>query len=212
LDAKASVAVGAFSRRGKSRLHVKALDHDFRPELKVTPYGIYLPELNELYLYLTSSIVTSDFIMDCLSDLWHSVRSRFPQVTGLLLDLDNGPENHSRRTQFMARVVEFVDTFQITVQLAYYPPYHSKYNPIERVWGGLEQHWNGALLDSLETVFQFAASLLWRGVQPIVEVMQKVYQTGARLTPKQMNVLELRLNRLSGLEKYFVSVTPTPAT
>ncbi len=108
LDAKASVAVGAFSRRGKSRVHVKALDHDFRPDLKVTPYGIYLPELNELYLYLTPSIVTSDFILDCLADLWRSLRQRFPQVTRLLLDLDNGPENHSRRTQFMARLVSIL--------------------------------------------------------------------------------------------------------
>ncbi len=138
LDAKASVAVGAFSRRGKSRVPIKALDHDFRPDLKVTPYGIYLPDINDLYLYLTPSKVTSDFILDCLADLWGRLRARFPQVTRLLLDLDNGPENHSRRTQFMARLVEFADTFQIAVQVAYYPPYHSKYNPIERVWRGLE--------------------------------------------------------------------------
>lgn len=210
LDAKATVGVGAFSRRGKSRLQVKALDHDFRPDQKVTPYGIYLPELDEVYLYLTSSIVTSDFILDCLSDLWQSVRERFPQVTRLLLDLDNGPENHSRRTQFMARLVDFVDTFQLSVQLAYYPPYHSKYNPIERVWGVLEQHWNGALLDSFETVLRYAASMTWRGVQPIVEAVHRVYQTGVRLTRKAMDELELRLDRLPGLEKYFVSISPAP--
>ena len=52
----------------------------------------------------------------------------------------------------MKRVTEFVDGFGVAVQLAYYPRYHSKYNPIERVWGVLEQHWNGSLLDSVETV------------------------------------------------------------
>jgi transposase len=35
---------------------------------------------------------------------------------------------------------------------AYYPPYHGKYNAIERCWGILELHWNGALLDSLDAV------------------------------------------------------------
>ena len=47
----------------------------------------------------------------------------------------------------MQRLTELTDTYHLTVQLVYYPPYHSKYNPIERVWGVLEQHWNGSLLD-----------------------------------------------------------------
>ena len=34
-------------------------------------------------------------------------RVRFPEVTKLVLNLDNGPENHSRRTQFLKRMVEF---------------------------------------------------------------------------------------------------------
>ncbi len=42
--------------------------------------------------------------------------------------------------------------------------------------------------------------------------MQKVYQTGIRLTPKEMDVLELRLDRLPGLEKYFVSILPSPVS
>ena len=59
---------------------------------------------------------------------------------------DNGPENHSRRTQFMYRMTQFTDQKQLTIRLAYYPPYHSKYNFIERVWSALEQHWNGSLV------------------------------------------------------------------
>ena len=106
----------------------------------MTPYGIYLPKTNELFLYLAQSKVTSDFMVDCLKDFWHSEGTRFPTVTTLVLNQDNGPENHSRRTQFMNRITQFVDQAQLTIQLAYYPPYHSKYNPIERVWGHLEKH------------------------------------------------------------------------
>lgn len=122
MDAKATVVLGPFSRRGQTRVVVRALDHDFRPDQTLTPWGIFLPEQNELYLYFTASVVTADFIVDCLCDFWQTVRSRFPLVTTLLLNQDNGPENNSRRTQFMKRVTEFVDQFQITVQLAYYPP------------------------------------------------------------------------------------------
>lgn len=208
-DAKAPVLLGHFCRNGVSRLVVKAWDHDFQAKhKKVTPFGIYLPQSAELFLYLTTSKITSDFIVDCLVDFWTSQQHRFPQVKTLLINQDNGPENHTRRTQFMARLTQFVDHFQLTLQLACYPPYHSKYNPIERVWGVLEKHWNGSLLDSLQTVLNFARSLLFKDKQPVVELMQKTYQSGVKLAQKLMADLEKRFDRLAGLEKWFVSISP----
>jgi len=121
LDAKASVLVGAFSRGGRSRVIVKAADHDFKPDAKLTPFDILLPQYSEVFLYLTDCSVMSDFIVDCLQDCWSTLQSRFPQVTHLVLNLDNGPENHSRRTQFMNRITDFLDDFQPPVDLAYYP-------------------------------------------------------------------------------------------
>ena len=53
IDAKATIPLGLFSRGGYSRLTVKALDHDFAPEQKVTPVGLFLPQFNELFLFLT---------------------------------------------------------------------------------------------------------------------------------------------------------------
>jgi hypothetical protein len=119
MDAKATIPVGWFSRGGRSRVIVKALDHDFKPKETLTPYGIFLPQYNELYLYFATGRITSDFIVDCLEDFWQTIQQRFPQVKTLLINQDNGPENHSRRTQFMQRMTTFVDTFQIDVQLAY---------------------------------------------------------------------------------------------
>ncbi len=60
------------------------------------------------------------------------------------------------RGKFLKRVVEFSDASGLEVRLAHFPPYHSKYNPIERYWGGLEKSWNGYLLDSVETVLKRA--------------------------------------------------------
>jgi len=211
LDAKASVWVGAFSRGGRSRVIVKAVDHDFKPDAKLTPFGILLPQYGEVFLYFTDSRVTSDFIVDGLQDCWTTLQSRFPQVTRLVLNLDNGPENHSRRTQFMNRITAFVDDFQLPVELAYYPPYHSKYNPIERVWGVLEKHWNGSLMDTCQTVFNFAQTMTFRGLHPIVKHVHKIYHTGVRLTPPQMALLEKRFERLDGLPRWFVRIAPLPS-
>ena len=210
IDAKATVKIGPYSRKGKSRTIVKAADHDFKPDSKLTPFGIYLPDLGETFLYMTSSRVTSDFIVDCLDSFWETVRSRFPEVTTLLIDSDNGPETHSRRTQLMFRLTRWADQYQIKIQLAYYPPYHSKYNPIERVWGGLEQHWNGSLLDSVETVLNFTHSFTWRTRQPVVTLIDRIYETGVALSKKAMTQLEQRLDRLAGLEKWFVTISPVP--
>jgi hypothetical protein len=212
MDAKATVKIGPFSRNGKSRTPVKAADHDFKAEATITPFGIYLPDFGELFLYMTTSKLTSDFIVDALDAFWAAVRNRFPKVTTLLINADNGPESHSRRTQLMHRFVTFADQQQLTLQLAYYPPYHSKYNPVERVWGGLEQHWNGSLLDSIQTVLAFARTFSWQTRKPLVTLVERLYNTGAKLTHKAMTQLEQRFQRLNGLEKWFVTISPLLAT
>jgi hypothetical protein len=107
LDAKARVNIGSFDRGGRNRAPTKTDDHDFHPKTSVTPYGIFLPELDELFLYFTESKVTSDFIVDILADFWESEGERFPEIKTLLINQDNGGENNSRRTQFMKRIVEF---------------------------------------------------------------------------------------------------------
>jgi transposase len=208
MDAKATVKVGPFARGGKSRVQVQAADHDFKPLATVTPVGISLPTLDELFVYGVTSKVTSDCLVDRLIQWWEAVRERFVSITTLVINVDNGPENHSRRTQFMQRMVEFVQQYRITVRLAYYPPYHSKYNPIERCWGILENHWNGTLLDSIDTVLQCARTMTWNGKHPLVELVTTPYQTGVTLTQEAMEAVEAQLQRLPALEKWFVDIVP----
>jgi transposase len=206
IDAKATVNIGPFSRRGRSRTKTTAADHDFKPEATLTPFGIFLPQYDDLWLYMARSKVTSDFIVDRLEQWWQEVRLRFLSVKTLVINLDNGPENHSRRTQFLKRIVEFARKFGLVVQLAYDPPYHSKYNPIERCWGILEMHWNGSLLDSIEAVVGFAGSMTWKGKHPRVRVVETIDNNGVRLKPKEMKALESEVVRLAGLGKWFVDI------
>ena len=219
LDAKATVKIGNFSRGGKTRADVEGNDHDFKPDEKITPSGIFLPELDELFYYFTTSKVTSDFMVDVLEDWWLEHQKRFPQVKTLLLNQDNGPENHSRRTQFMKRIVEFAQRHCINIRLAYYPPYHSKYNPIERTWGILENHWNGSILDEINTVLNFARTMTWKGHNPIVKLVTEIYKTGVKLTKQAMAEVESQIQRLTCLEvddehlnlgKWFVDIVYNP--
>jgi len=208
MDAKATVKIGPFARGGKSRAQTKACDHDFKPEATLTPVGIFLPANDELFVYAVTSKVTSDCLVDRLVQWWEAVRARFAHITTLVINLDNGPENHSRRTQFMQRIVEFVQQYGITVRLVYYPPYHSKYNPIERCWGILENHWNGAILDTVAAVLNFTASMTWNGLHPVVDLVTTLYHTGVRLSQEAMAAIEAQIVRLPGLDKWFVDITP----
>lgn len=206
LDAKATVKIGPFSRGGKNRVETEACDHDFSSSPKLTPYGILLPELDELFIYCTTSKVTSDFMVDVLESWWESSRDRFTHIQTLVLNQDNGPENHSRRTQFMKRMVEFARKYQLNLRLAYYPPYHSKYNPIERIWGVLENHWNGNILDEISTVINFAQTMKWKGCHPTVKLITETYQTGVKLTKREMKEVENQIQRLPELGKWFVDI------
>ena len=207
MDAKATVKVGPFSRGGKNRVPTYAADH-VPARGDGDPVGIFLPASDELFMSAVTSKVTSECLVDRLVQWWAQVRPRFPQITTLVINLDNGPENHSRRTQFLYRMVQFAQTYGLTIRLAYYPPYHSKYNPIERCWGILENHWNGALLDTVDVVRQFAESMTWKGLHPIVDLITTTYTTGVKRTKEAMATLESQVTRLPQLEKWFVDIVP----
>ena len=109
----------------------------------------------------------------------------------------------------MQRMVDVAHHIGLTVRLAYSPPYHSKYHPIERCWGILENHWNGALLDSIDTVIQFATTMTWKGKCPVVDLVTTTYRTGVKLTKEGMQMVETQIQRLPGLDKWFVDIVPT---
>lgn len=206
MDAKATIKIGPFSRGGSSRQDVKASDHDFGPEISLKLFGIFIPGIDEPYFYFTDSNVTADFMIDALEDLWPMIHSRFDPHT-IVINADNGPESNSRRSQYMKRLVDFAQMNEVNLSLAYYPPYHSKYNPIERVWGVLENHWNGELLDGVEKVLGLARSMTWNGKNPVVKFVNGVYEKGVRLCKKTMEKLEQMIERTSGIEKWAIDIS-----
>jgi len=144
-------------------------------------------------------------MMDALESLWPCIESRFNLHT-VVINLDNGPENSSRRSQFMNRLVAFAKTKEVSISMAYYPPYHSKYNYIERVWGVLENHWRGEILHRIEKVLGLARTMKWNRKNPVVKLVQGVYEKGIKLTNKAMKQLELGIDRIPGLEKWALDI------
>jgi hypothetical protein len=100
----------------------------------------------------------------------------------------------------------------VTIQLAYYPPYHSKYNPVERLWGVLENHWRGELIDSVEKALGLARSMTYRGIKPSVRKVNKVYRKGISVAKQAMQDIEQRLERTEGLEDWFIKIVPQSQT
>ena len=211
IDTKAKLAIGEFSRRGKTRVaHPEpALDHDFDADEKLVPMGIFEPDHGGLTILYSTSIETTDLRVDCLEQWWVDNRARLPHITEFILNLDNGPHVQSRRRQLMKRLVEFADDTGLTIHLVYDPPYHSKYNPIERCWGILEAHWNGTLLNSIHKAIEWTKTMTWKGVNPVVHLLKKVYKTGVTLTDDDMEVYETRIERSKTLPKWDVRIRPT---
>ncbi|MFO1432691.1 MAG: transposase [Candidatus Competibacteraceae bacterium] len=210
IDTKAKVKIGEFSRGGVGRgqTAVQALDHDMQVDQKLVPVGILEPTHDALTISFSTSNETSDLIVDCLEQWWEETQKSHAAVEELVIDLDGGPHVHSHRTRFIKRIVEFVDQTGLSVRLIYYPPYPSKYNPIERCWGVLENHWNGALLNSVEATIEWASTMTWNGVKPVVHLLNKTYEKGIKLTKKAMKAYEERLQRSETLPKWDVSIEP----
>src|SRR5262245_12186456 len=129
-------------------------------------------------------------------------------IKRLVIYLDNGPKNSGRRTQFLKRMVQFADWSGLTIRLVYYPPYHSKYNPIERCWSALERKWNGVLLNCLEVVLQCARRMTWKGRHPRVKHLPGEYPTGVRVAAKEMKLYNARLRRSTTLPNYDITIEP----
>jgi transposase len=129
-------------------------------------------------------------------------------VGDLSIYLDNGPKNSGVGRQFLKRLVEFADWSGLEIRLVYYPPYHSKYNPIERCWSSLQKKWNGLLLTSLSFVLECAQRMTWKGRHPEVHHLQRHYTPCVQVKNSEMAQLNTRLLRSATLPKYDIIIRP----
>ena len=99
--------------------------------------------------------------------------------------------------------------YNVKIRLIYYPPYHSKYNPIERCWAVLENYWNGAILDSVEAAVQWAANMTWRGIAPLVHRVETIYNKGIKVLPTELEQYHPFWQRSETLPKWDITIVPS---
>jgi Rhodopirellula transposase DDE domain len=109
----------------------------------------------------------------------------------------------NRKRDFMSQAIG------VTIRLIYYPPYHSKYNPIERYWAVLENDWNGAILDSVKAALNWASNMTWKGIAPIVQLVETTYERGIKVLPEELNQYQPFWQRSELLPKWDITIVPT---
>lgn len=164
---------------------------------------------DRLSIYFGQSAETSDFVVDCLELWWQENQSIYLGLEELVIDLDGGSATRSNRSQFIKRMVKFADKTQLKIRLIYYPPYHSKYNPIERCWAVLENYWNGAILDSIDAALIWASNMTWKGIAPTVSLVEGIYEKGVKALAKELEQVLPFWQRSETLPKWDVTVLPS---
>jgi hypothetical protein len=205
IDCKDKVRIGCFPRKGKSRVRVTALDHDYG-WATLELFGIMDVQNGGMDFAFTSGKADSGFMADRI-DEW---LGRHDGITRLLVHADNGPQNSSNCRAFTRRLLELSAKHNIDMELAYYPPCMSKHNPIGHRWGVLEKHWNRTTLDTAEKALAMAASMSCKGLHPLVSLTEKTIHP-EKIPERIMKIYETALDRTEGIEKWAVSINPQAA-
>ena len=180
--------IGNLYRQGKlyTQEAIKVLDHDF-PSLAdavAIPHGIYDIKRNEGYINIGTSHDTSEFACDCLRQWWNDVgQQKYSQASSILLLCDGGGSNGSRTYIFKSDLEKFAAEIGLEIRVAHYPPYLSKYNPIEHLlFPHLTRACQGVILTSIDLVKQLMQKASTKtGLRVTVNILDKVYQTGRKV-------------------------------
>jgi Rhodopirellula transposase DDE domain len=198
MDTKKRELIGNFFRPGVllSKEAIQTLDHDFPSfaEGVVIPHGLYDERHNKGYVHLGTSHDTSAFACDCLLHWWGRFGQKcYPGARSLLLKCDGGGSNSAKTYLFKAEAQRLADETGLEIRVAHYPPYCSKYNPIEhRLFCHISRACQGVIFTSVELVRQLMEKTRTRtGLSVVVEVIDKVYPTGRKVADEIKKSLNL---------------------
>ena len=158
MDTKKKEHLGNLYRDGQlyTLEEVRTLDHDFvsYAEGIVIPHGIYDLKHNIGYINLGTSHDTSEFACDSLRNWWYNQgQLLYPEATDLLILCDGGGSNSSRHYIFKEDLQKLADEIGINIRIAHYPPYCSKYNPIEhRLFPHVTRACQGVIFENIKLV------------------------------------------------------------
>jgi len=175
---------------------IEVFDHDWKSLATgiVIPHGLYDLNLNMGYLHLGTSHDTGEFACDAIRDWWHQHgQHHYPNATSILLLCDGGGSNSSRQYLFKQDLQQLVNELKIEIRIAHYPPYTSKYNPIEhRLFPHLTRICQGVIFESVEIVKDLMEKAKTQtGLTVFASISDKVYQTGRKVTEEFKQTMEI---------------------
>lgn len=189
IDTKQKELLGNFHRHGHyyDKEHRKVNDHDFKSAAQglVIPHGIYDVADNFGYLTLGNTHDTSAFVCDNLAHFWQSdLQWKYPNAEWMLLLCDGGGSNNSRHYLVKEDLWFLAQVLDINIVVAHYPPYCSKWNPIEhRLFSQVHQTWKGAVFHNIQIVKELADKTQTKtGLEVKTWINSKQYEIGRKPT------------------------------
>ena len=188
IDTKKKELLGTFYRAGKlyTQDPVRVYDHDFPSAASgvVIPYGIYDVTANLAHVTLGTSHDTSEFACECLAQWWlEHGRKRYPHAQRLLILCDGGGSNASNRHLFKEELQRLADRLGLELRIAHFPPYCSKYNPIEhRVFPHVTRACQGVIFESVELVRDLISRTRTQtGLRVTTSILDRMFATGRKV-------------------------------
>lgn len=148
---------------------------------KAIPYGIYDINKNSAYICIGTSHDTSEFVCDSIKEWWFEVgQYEYPSASSILILMDGGGSNPARHYVFKEALQKLADELGIEIRIAHYPPYTSKWNPIEhRLFPHITRAMQGILLTSHLMVKELLEKTKTKtGIKVIATITNKIYSTG----------------------------------
>ncbi len=213
IDTKKKEMIGNFYRDGQLYCTetIYTFDHDFKnfAEGVIIPYGIYDYIDNKGYMYLGTSKDTSEFSCDNIKKWWEKYgKYQYKDCDSILILCDGGGSNNSRHHIFKDDLQKLSNSIGKQIRIAHYPPYTSKYNPIEhRLFSYISKAWSGVVFDSIETVKKLIEKTTTKkGLKIEVEIIENVYETGRKVDPNFKDNMKIEFDNY--LPKWNYKVNP----
>jgi transposase len=188
LDSKKKEHLGNFYRDGHlyTLEEIQTWDHDFKSQATgiIIPHSLYDVRLNIGYIQLGTSHDTSEFACDSFRHWWYTYGQKlYPNATSILVLCDGGGSNSSRHYIFKADLQDLADEIGVEIRIAHYPPYCSKYNPIEhRFFPHVTRACQGVVFTTVELVKELMEKTHTQtGLKAFVHIIDQVYQTGRKV-------------------------------
>jgi len=217
VDVKKKEMLGSFRREGHIWCDetLNAYDHDYASfsSGKVVPHGIYDLGRKEGYLRLGQSADTAEFNVACLRQYWARYGSKiYGSLTPILLLLDGGGSNSSRVRLFKQELQEWADEWGLNIRVAHYPPYCSKYNPIEhQLFPTITRAWKGLMLDTVDTMVELIEKRtknLASGLKIFVDTISQTFEKGVNVFDNYLEYCNIKFDTQNPRWNYRVLAMP----